>query len=157
RVVRRPRGDGARQAPRPAPRPAPRQPVRRSAGPAPAPRRRAPEAAPVDEDEDVLRPPPAKGGRRLLAGGGARIPIGGVLVGALLIWAARQVNPPGEPGEAIAELVVPSGSSVDSIGTLLEDEGVITSARMFRYYVSWKGGGPWEAGTYIDFRKASSF
>jgi UPF0755 protein len=28
---------------------------------------------------------------------------------------------------------------------------------MFRYYVSWKGGGPWEAGTYIDFRKASSF
>ena len=112
---------------------------------------------PVDHDEYVVLPPPARGGRRLLAIGGMVVLVAGILVGALLIWASRQVNPPGEPGDVIAELEIPTGSSVDSIGGLLAEEGVISNARLFRYYVGWKDAGPWEAGTYIDFRRSSSF
>ncbi len=81
----------------------------------------------------------------------------GIFVGGLLIWASRQVNPAGEQGEQISELIVPKGSTTDAIGSLLADEGVISSARMFRYYVGFKGGGPWDAGKYVDFRQNSSF
>jgi UPF0755 protein len=118
--------------------------------------RSASRTGPTDE-EYVLLPPPTKGGRRLLTVAGIVIVLLGLLVGAVLIWASRQVNPPGGPGEPIAELEIPRGSSTDAIGSLLAEEGVISNARMFRYYVGWKDAGPWEAGKYIDFRRSSSF
>jgi UPF0755 protein len=110
-----------------------------------------------DDDEYVLLPPPTSGGRRLLAVGGIVVLLVGLLVGGLLVWASRQVDPSGEPGEVVDAITVPSGASTDDIATLLADEGVISSARMFRYYVGWKGAGPWEAGQYVEFRQSSSF
>ncbi len=80
-----------------------------------------------------------------------------ILIGGLLVWASRQVDPGGEPGEMIASVVVPSGASTESIAGILAEEGVISSARMFRYYVGWKGAGPWDAGEYVEFRANSSF
>jgi UPF0755 protein len=128
----------------------PSGPVGRSDGPSARPHG-------TDADEYVVLPRPTRGGRRLLTVAAAVLVVAGIVVGTALIWASRQVNPPGDPGDAIEELVVPRGSSTEAIGTLLQDAGVITSARMFRYYVDWKGAGPWEAGTYIDFRRDSSF
>lgn len=104
-----------------------------------------------------MLPAPTSGGRRLLAVGGSVLLVLGILVGGLLVWASRQIDPSGDPGDTISSLVVPSGASTDEIATILADEDVISSARMFRYYVGWKGAGPWEAGEYVDFRTSSSF
>lgn len=104
-----------------------------------------------------MLPPPTSGARRLVAVGGAVLMVLAILIGGLLVWASRQVDPGGEPGELVASVVVPSGSSTESIAGILADEGVITSARMFRYYVGWQGAGPWNAGEYVDFRTNMSF
>ncbi len=105
----------------------------------------------------MVLPAPTQGGRRLLAVGGLAVLVLGLIVGAVWIWGSRQIDPGGEPGELVQELVVPTGSSTDSIATLLADEGIVSNARMFRYYVGWQGAGPWDAGTYVDFRLGSSF
>ena len=104
-----------------------------------------------------MLPPPTSGGRRLLAIGGLAILVIGILLGGLLIWASRQINPSGDQGEAIESVVVPSGATTDDISALLADEGVITNARMFSYYAGWKDAGPWNAGEYVEFRRNSSF
>lgn len=110
------------------------------------------------EDEDlVVLPAPAAGGRRIAAIVGVGVLLVGILVGGLLVWASRQISPSGGPGEVVASLEVPAGASTDAIAALLEEEGVITNASMFRWYVRWKGAGPWDAGQYIEFRRDSSF
>ena len=71
------------------------------------------------------------------------------LVGGGLVYLTyqKQVDPAGPPGEEIA-LTIPMGSSTQRIGGLLEDAGVITSADVFRYYIRFNGGGPFQAGEY---------
>jgi UPF0755 protein len=138
----------AQERPAPARRGSSRPPTRAAA---------PPRRPPSDDDEYVLLPPPTSGGRRLLAVGGIVVLLVGLLVGGLLVWASRQVDPSGDPGEVVDAITVPSGASTDDIAALLADEGVISSARMFRYYVGWKGAGPWEAGQYVEFRQNSSF
>jgi len=118
---------------------------------------RRPRPAPADDEEYVVLPPSTSGGRRLFAVAGIVIVLGGLLVVGGVLWASRQISPSGGPGAAIDEVVIPSGSSTDSIATLLDDEGVISDARMFRWYTSWKSAGPWKAGRYVTFRKDSSF
>lgn len=89
--------------------------------------------------------------------GGLLLLVIGLVTGLVFVWGSRQMNPSGGQGEAVEAFEVPRGASSDTIGGLLADEGIISSARLFRYYVSWKNAGPWEAGTYVDFRKNSSF
>ncbi len=55
------------------------------------------------------------------------------------LWVLRQVSPSGGPGEKIAVDILP-GTSVAGVATKLEDEGVITSARIFRLYLKATGG-----------------
>jgi UPF0755 protein len=106
----------------------------------------------------VLLPPASRGsGRKLVAVAGSVLLVLAILIGGLMVWASRQVDPSGEPGELVASIEVPSGSSTDAIATILDDAGVISSARLFRYYVGWKGAGPWDAGEYVEFRTNSSF
>jgi len=102
-------------------------------------------------------PPTTSGGRRLLAVGGLAILVIAIIIGGVLVWASRQVNPSGEPGEVVESVTIPKGSSSDAIATILADEGIVSSGRLFGYYVGWKGAGPWEAGEYVDFRLNSSF
>ena len=78
----------------------------------------------------------------------------GTALGIILIvvavggwWTLRQVNPSGAPGDAVV-LTVPTGSSTAQIGTLLENQGIITNAGVFQYYVKFKGAGPFKAGDY---------
>src|SRR5688500_7410185 len=62
-------------------------------------------------------------------------------------WVQDQIDPPGNPGRQVA-VIVPDGATTDDIGRLLEREGIITGASIFGYYSRFKGGGPFQAGTY---------
>lgn len=72
-------------------------------------------------------------------------------VGAL--WLQRQLNPPGRGRPVTVE--VPKGSSTDRIAAILDDEGVVGSARLFRLYVRIKGKGPFQAGSYTLHQEGS--
>ncbi|MCP5025164.1 MAG: endolytic transglycosylase MltG [Actinomycetia bacterium] len=75
--------------------------------------------------------------------------------GGALWWVRRQVDPPGDPGDPVA-LSVPDGATSSDIGDLLESRGVITDARLWRYWVSWQDRGPFQAGDYV-LAESSSF
>jgi UPF0755 protein len=77
-----------------------------------------------------------------------------LVVGAVGVWAQKQINP-GDPGEAVA-VNVPKGSSTARIAAILDDKGVITNARLFKLYVKVKGAGPFQAGDYT-LREHESF
>lgn len=83
--------------------------------------------------------------RRLLLGAGglaaAVAAVGGV-------WLARQLDPPGPPGAEVRVAIQP-GTSVAGIANRLEQEGVLTSARVFRLYLKVRGAGEgFQAGEY---------
>jgi UPF0755 protein len=68
-----------------------------------------------------------------------------VLVGVVLLlgasgwWVIYQLNPSGEPGVAI-NFTVNNGDTVDVVSNRLADLGVIENPRLFRWYVSTRGG-----------------
>ena len=76
-----------------------------------------------------------------------------VLAGSGVLWVQRQVNPPGAPGERV-RLTVEQGMSTSDIGSLLEREGVIASANIFKYYAKLTGVGFIEAGDYTLEKKS---
>lgn len=116
------------------------------------------EREPVDPDEEyVVLPPPTRGGRRIVGVAAVVLLLGGLLLGGGVLWAVRQVDPPGDQGALIDSLTIPSGSSSDRIAEILAEEGVITDARLFSMYAGWKDAGPWKAGEYVDFHRDSSF
>lgn len=112
---------------------------------------------PLYDDDWVPLPTEADGGRRVLALVVAAVILIALSIGVLLFWVSRQVNPGGEPGEIVAAIEIPSGSSTDSIAAQLAEAGVITDGGLFARYVGLKGEGPWEAGEYVEFRENSSF
>ncbi len=59
--------------------------------------------------------------------------------GCVGIWYLRQVNPSGDPGAVEVFKVLPT-DTVDSISQRLQGRGLITNARVFRYYVDHNGG-----------------
>jgi UPF0755 protein len=63
------------------------------------------------------------------------------------IWVQRQLDPPGSPGAEVT-IEIPEGTSTTGIAGLLESEGIITSATVFRWYVRIKGSGGFQAGRY---------
>jgi UPF0755 protein len=52
-------------------------------------------------------------------------------------------------------VVVPRGATTADVAELLAAEDVITDARIFRYYLRVRGGGPFQAGTYVLRRYSS--
>ena len=82
-----------------------------------------------------------------------------VLVGVLAaglgaIWIQRKLDPPGDPGRRVS-VVVPRGATTADVAELLAADDVITDARIFRYYLRVRGGGPFQAGTYVLRRDSS--
>ncbi len=77
---------------------------------------------------------------------------GFLLVAAVAWWVQKNVSPPGEVGEEISITVEP-GMSTAAIAELLEREGVITKASVFRYYARFNGAGTIEAGDYTLHKK----
>lgn len=104
-----------------------------------------PDAAYFDAVE-LLRPR-----RRILprvAFGVAVVLIAGVLVaGWVGMWYLRQINPEGAPGDA-RQFQVVEGDTLESVSTRLKDEGFITNAGVFEYYVKENGGLDFVAGSY---------
>lgn len=74
--------------------------------------------------------------------------------GMAAFWLLRQMDPPGGPGDPVP-IEIAEGTSASRIGAILDDEGVITSARIFRLYTRVTGAGEFQAGIYAkgEFRK----
>lgn len=86
----------------------------------------------------------------------AVIAVLGIVVGGGLLWTSRQINPSGGQGEKIDEIVVPSGASFTDVAQLLEDEGVISSARVMGWYSKFADVESVQAGRYIQFHQNMS-
>lgn len=105
------------------------------------------EYADADEQDYVeLRRESSRGRRALTLVLGVLVALV-LAVGALGFWVSRQLDPPGEPGEA-REVEIPQGSTSDDIGTLLAAEGIISSDFVWEWYLRINGGGPFQAGVY---------
>lgn len=78
-----------------------------------------------------------------------------LLAGGGLVWFQRQVNPPGAPGSPIS-VTIPQGASSGAIAAILDQKGVITSARIFKIYLKLHPTNGLEAGTY-SLRARDSF
>ncbi|WP_422123094.1 endolytic transglycosylase MltG [Planococcus sp. X10-3] len=50
--------------------------------------------------------------------------------------------------EEVVEVEVPIGSNLDSIAALLEENGIIEDARIYKYYVKFNNESEFQAGTY---------
>ena len=70
-----------------------------------------------------------------------------IVVGCVGMWYLRQVNPSGDPGPVEVFKVLPT-DTVDTISNRLQDRGLITNARVFRYYVDHNGGLTLTPGDY---------
>ncbi|MEY2424948.1 MAG: hypothetical protein QOI61_520 [Actinomycetota bacterium] len=57
-----------------------------------------------------------------------------LVAGGGLVWFQRQVNPPGAPGKLI-NVTIPEGAASGTIAAILDDKGVISSARVFKVYL----------------------
>ena len=83
-----------------------------------------------------------------VAFGVAVILIAAVIAGGWVgLWYLRQVNPDGDPGEA-RQFQVVEGDTLESVSTRLKEEGFITNAGVFEYYVKENGGLDFLAGSY---------
>ena len=71
------------------------------------------------------------------------------------ITVQRTIDPPGEAGDEVA-LTIPPGSSTARIAAILDEKGVVESARSFRIYTRLKNAGPFQAGDYT-LRKRATF
>jgi len=142
--------------------PATERVVRRRGGtsgsrPAPAPGRRLPGGPVRAGEEFVPLRPPGRGGRRLVALVAIVAALFGVALLLAIVWITRQVDPSGPQGELVGDVVIEPGTSRDGIADVLAERGVITNAVLFRSHAQITGGGPWEAGRYVNFRSNSSF
>lgn len=154
RPVARPVADPSAPVPSP---PSPRpvaQATAGGAGAAPPPTPRRPRRRPEEDDEFVELPPEARFPRWVVALGiVAVLAVGSVL--AARSWYANQLDPPGEPGEVV-QVEIPQGASVSKVADLLEAEGIITNATIFRFWVGGKDLDSVQAGTY-ELQRSSSF
>jgi len=79
---------------------------------------------------------------------GAVLALAGLIAaGVVAVWYARQINPPGGPGATVT-FVVDEHMSLHDLSQHLEQQGIITSASVFRFYVDHRGGLKLHTGYY---------
>jgi len=59
--------------------------------------------------------------------------------GGVVLWLTRQIDPPGAAGERV-NFTIDKGDDVASIAKRLEQQGIVTSAKVFRWYLDRKKG-----------------
>ena len=99
-------------------------------------------------DEEVTVRPERRPIIRVLLAMVFLVVVGFVLVFGVYGWFTRQLDPTGEPGEAIT-VVIPPGSTTSDIGRIFEAEGIVPNSMFFRYYAQWKGEENFQAGEYV--------
>jgi UPF0755 protein len=65
--------------------------------------------------------------------------VGVLVAGSVGWWYLQQINPAGDAEPAV-NFTVEEGETVDSLSVRLQNEGFITNARVFRWYVERQGG-----------------
>jgi UPF0755 protein len=70
------------------------------------------------------------------------------------IWVRGQLDP-GSPGDPIA-FTISKGATTSDISRSLEQEGIITNATVFGWYLKFSGDGAFQAGEYEGLRRNSS-
>lgn len=63
------------------------------------------------------------------------------------LWVRGKIDPSGPPGEDVA-VNIELGTTTAAIADILANSGVISDAEVFRWYVRFKGAGPFDAGGY---------
>ncbi|HEX9260332.1 MAG TPA: endolytic transglycosylase MltG [Acidimicrobiales bacterium] len=97
---------------------------------------------------EAERPPKRRSTLKYVVLAGVAVFVAGLLVaGAAGMWLLRQVDPPGAPKEAV-NFTVDRGDTVESVAKRMQDDGIITSARVFTWYVERQGGLTLEPGYY---------
>ncbi|WP_026689124.1 endolytic transglycosylase MltG [Alteribacter aurantiacus] len=64
------------------------------------------------------------------------------------VYITNAISPVDENSDEVRTVEIPIGSSSSSIGNILEQEGIINNASIFRYYVRYKNEGGFQAGNY---------
>ena len=140
---------GIRRPPRPG---RPGQQTAPAASPPSAPPRRR---RPVEEEDEYFDLPQESRIPRWLVAVVVLVLVVVGIVGGVMFWYHKQVDPPGEPGKQV-QVQIPEGSTTSDVGSILDDEGVISSATLFNFYVGGKDLTSVQAGAYT-FRVNSSF
>jgi UPF0755 protein len=79
---------------------------------------------------------------------GALLLVAGLLIaGGVAVWTVRQVNPSGKAGEKI-NFTVEANDDMQTLSDRMESGGIVTSAKVFRWYVKQKGGLNLQPGYY---------
>jgi UPF0755 protein len=111
-----------------------------------------------DQEHDGVEPPAGRERRgragRWLAVVGGVVAVLLVLAVAAGLWVRGKIDPSGAPGEEVA-VSIPEGTSTSGIAELLADEGVVSDASVFKYYVRFSGGGAFQAGDYTLRRNSA--
>lgn len=63
-------------------------------------------------------------------------------------YVTSALEPVDPDSEEVVEIEVPIGSNLDSISALLEENGIIEDARIYKYYVKFNNESEFQAGTY---------
>lgn len=63
-------------------------------------------------------------------------------------YVVSALSPVDPESEEVIEVEVPIGSNLDSIAALLEENGIIEDARIYKYYVKFNNESEFQAGTY---------
>ncbi len=77
------------------------------------------------------------------------------VVGKVRTWFEQQLDPVGEPEEAVA-IIVPNGATTANIGRLLQQKEIVPNSTFFRYYAEWNDEGNFQAGEYVMYTNSSA-
>ena len=72
----------------------------------------------------------------------------GAVGGGGYYYVKSALKPVDENSKKIVDITIPIGSSTTGIGKILENEGIIRDARVFKYYVKFKNESGFMAGDY---------